>query len=164
MFQKNSTKRDSGSVTQHGGEVIQNRKIPPTIISLDMRILGNVISEGVVDIDGRVEGNITSETVYIRENSIITGDIVAEKEIHVYGAVHGIIKAHTVNIYARAHIEGSIIHKSISIEDGAYIDAQFKPFDAQPRLTRAEYDYSQSGQSNPDEEEYDILKELKLLS
>jgi cytoskeletal protein CcmA (bactofilin family) len=164
MFQKGSNKRDNAPTVTAPNEVVTNRKIPPTIISLDVRILGNVVSEGVVDIDGRVEGNVTADTLYIRENSIITGDIVAQTEVHVYGAVHGVIKARTVNIYARAHIEGSIIHKSLSIEDGAYIDAQFKPFDAQPRLTNAEYDYSGQSENGQPDEDYDILKDLKLLS
>jgi cytoskeletal protein CcmA (bactofilin family) len=144
-------------------ETLPTRKIPPTIISSDVRLLGNIISDGMVDIDGRVEGNVKSETVYIRENGVITGDISAATAVHVFGAVHGVIKSPKVCIYPTAHIEGAILHKSLTIEDGAYVDAQFKPFDSQPRLTGTVLsDPIQTDITGPDDD-YDILKDLKLI-
>jgi cytoskeletal protein CcmA (bactofilin family) len=161
MFHRRSNPKDDVTLTR--AETLSPRKIAPTIISADVRILGNVISDGMIDMNGRIEGDVKSEAVYVRENGMITGDITAATEVHVFGSVHGVIKSPKVCIYATGHIEGAIMHKSLSIEDGAYVDAQFKPFDAQPRLTGSTL--SEHGSDTSDaEEEYNVFKELKLIS
>ncbi len=161
MFRKHSNSSDEPTQTK-SSDFPANRKIPPTIISIDVRILGNVVSDGMVDIDGRVEGNVKSETAYIRENGMIVGDVMAE-EAHIFGSVHGVIKAKRVCIYPSAHIEGAIMHKSLSIEDGAYVDAQFKPFDAQPRLTGDTLEKKTDVELQESDGEYDLLRDLKLI-
>jgi cytoskeletal protein CcmA (bactofilin family) len=164
MFPKPSNKKDDGVSTSSGkSDTLSSRKIPPTIISADVRLLGNIISDGMVDIDGRVEGNVTSETVYIRENGVITGDITTGTAVHVFGTVHGVIKSPKVCIYPSAHIEGAILHKSLTIEDGAYVDAQFKPFDSQPKLSAPRMSDALQDITGPDDD-YDILRDLKLIS
>ena len=42
------------------------RKSPPSLISRDMNILGNLITDGTVDIDGRIEGNVRASHITIR--------------------------------------------------------------------------------------------------
>lgn len=162
MFQKANKKADAKPV-EPTGNTPTSRKIPPTIISSDIRILGNLVSDGMVDIDGRVEGNVKSQIVYIRENGTIVGDLMIEGEAHIFGAVHGVIKSPRVCIYESAHIEGVILHKSLSIADGAYVDAQFKPFDSQPRIT-GEILRDNDDEESHDDEDYDILKDLKLVT
>lgn len=160
MFSKPSNRKADTTVSKI--DALPARKIPPTIISADVRLLGNVISDGMVDIDGRLEGNITCETIYVRENGVITGDLTAAAAVHVFGTVHGVIKSPKVCIYPTAHIEGAILHKSLTIEDGAYVDAQFKPIDSQPRLSGPK-EQLLSDNSNC-EEDYDLLRDLKLIS
>lgn len=165
MFQRPSANRKEEMLSPRSEQTAApSRRIPPTIIASDVRILGNVISDGMLDIDGRIEGNVRAETIYIRENGVITGDVVAGSEVHIFGNVHGVIKAPRVSIHPSAHVEGAIMHRSISIEDGAYIDAQFKPFDAQPRIGSSVEQCRESLQAQTDGEDYDILKTLKLIS
>ncbi len=168
MFQKQKPPQKKAD-SQESQTQPSARKIPPTIISVDVRILGNVVSDGMVDINGRIEGNVKSQIVYIRKHGVVIGDVVSEGEVHVYGSVHGVIKSPRVSIYEGAHIEGVILHKSLSIEDGAYVDAQFKPFDSQPRLT-GEMLEGEAGEITvtdsdkmEDGESYDMLKDLKLV-
>ncbi|TAE34256.1 MAG: polymer-forming cytoskeletal protein [Alphaproteobacteria bacterium] len=139
MFQRRSNKKtpktsinkeDASSLRQ---EVVAARKISPTIIASDVRLLGNIIGEGVLDVDAQVEGNITASVVYIRVNGMITGDIVAQSEAHIFGSVHGVVRAQRVCIYPTAHIEGVVIHRTVMVEDGAYINAQFKPIEQNSR-------------------------------
>lgn len=105
-----------------------SRKSAPSIISSDMNILGNVISEGFLDIDGRVEGNVRCITAAIREHGVIRGDVTADA-VEIYGHVAGIVKAKAVTLYATAKVEGTIMHESLSIEDGAFVDGKFKRMD-----------------------------------
>lgn len=97
----------------------------PSIISSDLRVLGNIVSEGMVDIDGVIEGNVKCHTATVRNNGHIKGDVVAET-VHVYGKVQGLIKARNVHFFRGCRAEGVIMHESITIEDGAFVDGRFK--------------------------------------
>lgn len=97
----------------------------PSIISADLKILGNVVSDGIVDLDGIVEGNVKCHTVTVRKNGHIKGDVVAEV-VHVYGRIQGLIKARSVHFFKGCRAEGVIMHESITIEDGAFVDGRFK--------------------------------------
>ena len=105
-----------------------SRRSAPSVISAEMHILGNVKSDGFVDIDGSLEGNINCRETTIRENGNVQGDVSAD-QVHVYGRVEGLIKAKHVLLHASAHVEGVIMHESLSIEDGAFVDGKFKRLD-----------------------------------
>ncbi len=129
------------------------RKNPPTIIASDMHLLGNIISDGALDIDGNIEGNVTCKSIVIRRHGIILGDVIADS-VHVYGTVRGLIRAHEVNLYATCKVEGVIMHASLTIEDGAFVDGQFKRIDQ----------FSGTTQSDDSDEEYEVFRNLKLIS
>lgn len=118
------------SKNNHNSSAQSAKKTPsaPTLIAMDMNILGNLFSEGITDIDGRVEGNVKAEQITIRPNGKIKGDLSAET-VHVYGEVKGLIKAKSVHLYSTCRVEGIIMHESLSIEDGAFVDGKFKRSD-----------------------------------
>lgn len=120
MFRRNKESNQASSGTRKGAS--------PSIIASDMSILGNLVSDGTVDIDGRVEGNVKAEQVIIRGNGKIKGDLQGDA-VHVYGEVKGLIKAKQVFLYATCRVEGIIMHESLSIEDGAFVDGKFKRSD-----------------------------------
>ncbi|MCH7944264.1 MAG: polymer-forming cytoskeletal protein, partial [Proteobacteria bacterium] len=49
----------------------------PSIISADMKVVGNLQSGGDVQIEGSVEGDIKSRTVTIGEKAQINGSVIA---------------------------------------------------------------------------------------
>jgi len=123
MFSKTSPKVVSNEPVNTASN---NKKGIPSVISTGTHILGNLVSEGgIVDIDGSIEGNIKSDQVTVRSNGKIAGDIAANV-VHIYGEVRGLIRAHAVHLYSSAHITGIIVHQSLTVEDGAFIDAKFK--------------------------------------
>jgi len=130
------------------------RKNPPTIIASDVNLLGNIISEGVMDIDGRLEGNVRCKSVTIRKNGVIKGDVFADA-VHVYGRVEGIIKSRDVHLFSSCHVEGVIMHESLTIEDGAFVDGQFK---------RADKISGEPAILSEEEEENEVFRRLKLIS
>ncbi len=101
------------------------KKSIPSIISSDMNVLGNIVSEGIVDIDGTVDGNVKADQATIRTNGKVRGDITANV-VHIYGEVHGVIRASSVFLYSSCRIEGIVVHQSLSVEDGAFIDGKLK--------------------------------------
>ncbi len=129
FFQKNKSSPDTKvSLNSMTNPLSLKRKTSPSIIATDMNVLGNVVSEGLVDVDGRVEGNVRAAQVTVRGNGNVTGDVVAET-VQIYGAVKGIIKARHVELFSSCRVEGIIMHESLMIEDGAYVDGKFKRTD-----------------------------------
>ena len=100
----------------------------PSVISADMNVLGNIVSEGILDIDGRIEGNVRCHTVSVRPNGRVRGDVTADT-VMIHGEVHGLVKARSVLLYATARVNGTIMHESLTIEDGAFVDGKFKRTD-----------------------------------
>jgi cytoskeletal protein CcmA (bactofilin family) len=110
--------------TTQGGK----KGLIPSIIAQGMHVLGNIISEGSIDFDGTLDGNVRCSILTIRPNGCIKGDAVAD-HIYVYGKVKGLIRAKHVHLYASCNVEGIIMHESITIEDGAFVDGKFKRTD-----------------------------------
>lgn len=119
MFSKNKREFDSGA----GGAA--TKPAVPSIISTDMKIVGDLTSEGEIQVDGTVEGDIHSKHLLVGEPAHITGEIVAEV-IEVYGTIHGQIKATTVSLAKTAHVVGDILHDNLSIEKGAFLEGHCK--------------------------------------
>lgn len=128
MFSKKTPPPAKQQAAQEAARAAGGRKQGsgiPSIISSDLRVLGNIVSQGVVDIDGIIEGNVKCQSVTIRKNGHIKGDVVAEA-VHVYGTVQGLIKARSAHFFRGCRAEGVIMHESITIEDGAFVDGRFK--------------------------------------
>ena len=87
MFFKNKNDETAG-----GKPTSSSRKIPPSVVSSDVNILGNIISDGALDIDAKVNGNVKCHNLTVRANGKIKGDVVADV-VQIYGEVKGLIKA-----------------------------------------------------------------------
>ena len=90
----------------------------PSIISADLKIVGDLHSGGDLQIDGAVEGDITSRSLTVGESAVVKGALVAES-VRVYGSVTGQVKANSVVLAKTARVEGDIAHQSLSMEAGA---------------------------------------------
>ena len=117
--------------------VSSRRGYNPSVIAEGMYMLGNIVSDGTLDIDGKIDGNVRGQTITVRPNGAIRGDVVADT-VHIHGFVEGLIKAKNVMLYVDARVTGVIMHESIKIEDGAFVDAKFKRTD---RLTFDDLDH-----------------------
>lgn len=103
----------------------QQVQAPPSIISSDLNIVGDLLSDGEIQIDGTVNGDIRTHALVIGETAKIKGEIVADA-VRVLGTVHGQIKAKVVKLAASAHVVGDIMHEDLSIETGAFIEGHCK--------------------------------------
>ena len=101
------------------------KQIPPSIISADVKIVGQIFSEGEVQIDGNFEGDIRTKVFLVGETGIIKGEVLAQT-VHIHGSVNGHIKARDVNLAKTAHVIGNILHENMSIETGAFLEGNCK--------------------------------------
>lgn len=98
---------------------------PPSIISRDLNIVGDLTSEGEIQVDGTINGDIRTNVLIIGESARIKGEVVADT-VRIMGSVDGQIKAKAVKLAATAHVVGDILHEDLSIETGAFLEGHCK--------------------------------------
>ena len=92
-----------------------------TVISPNVRIVGDIVSQGEVHVDGEVDGNISCQSLTVGEGARISGEVTAES-VKIHGELSGKINAPTVSITRTAKVTGDVIHESLEIEMGAYFE------------------------------------------
>jgi cytoskeletal protein CcmA (bactofilin family) len=134
MFSKasSSAKTAGNSINIGSGGAEATRATPrsaaPSIISSDLKILGDLISAGDLQVDGIVEGDIQTRSLTIGEGAVVTGNIQAETT-RVCGQVTGMIKAATVTLERTAKVVGDIVHQILAIEPGAFLEGHVRHSD-----------------------------------
>jgi len=121
MFSRASKGSNSGG----SAPIPPKKSAAPSFISTDMRLVGDVASDGEVQIDGTVNGDIRTKTLLVGETASIKGEIVAET-VRVHGEIVGQIKATNVTLAKTAHMVGDILHENLAIEEGAYLEGHCK--------------------------------------
>ncbi len=97
----------------------------PSLISSDLKIVGDLTSEGEIQVDGTIVGDIRTKVLLVGESADIKGEVVADS-VRVHGRVNGQIKARSVLLSKTAHMVGDIMHEDLAIETGAFLDGHCK--------------------------------------
>lgn len=92
-----------------------------SVIGTDVKIVGNIITQGEMQIDGQVEGDITCHTLVVGEGARITGEVTAES-VRVHGDLSGKINAASIVIAKTASVSGDVMHETLEIEAGANLE------------------------------------------
>ncbi len=106
----------------------RKRPAPPTIVSSDLRIDGDITSVGEIQIDGIVNGDVTCAKVSIGENGTVKGSVTAERAL-VRGKVTGQIKAGVVTLTRSSRVTGDVLHETLAIEPGARLEGNCRRMD-----------------------------------
>ncbi len=118
MFSKGKTK-DGG----------KKRSAPPTIISADLRVDGDLTSEGEIQIDGVVDGDVKGARLSIGQGGTIKGSVTADRVL-VRGRITGQIKARLVTLTRTARVTGDVLHETLAIEPGARLEGSCRRMEA----------------------------------
>lgn len=127
MFSKANKQAQSAS-SLDGGKPAAKASVP-SIISPDLRINGDMVCSGDIQIDGWVEGDIQSRNVVVGEGATVHGAVQAEN-VRICGIINGQIRADNVTLEKSARVTGDILHKSLSIEQGAFLEGMCKRIDS----------------------------------
>ena len=93
----------------------------PSMIAPDLRVIGNLVTDGDLQIEGQVEGDINANTLIVGKSAVVKGEI-RSNDVTVNGRVIGKIKGRKVRLTDTAHVDGDILHSSISIEAGGHFE------------------------------------------
>ena len=138
MFSKASnSKPGQPSVSSDGAKIPPKKAGVPSIISPDLRVNGDLVCSGDIQVDGWIEGDIQSRNVVVGESATVHGAIQAEN-VRICGSVNGQIRADNVTLEKSARVTGDILHKSLSIEQGAFLEGMCKRIDTSPAVPQVE--------------------------
>ncbi len=101
----------------------------PSIISPDLKIVGDLKCTGDIQIDGTIEGLVKGGLIIIGEGAKVDGSIVAET-VRILGTVNGRVRAKTVHLDKTGKVIGDIAHEILTIEAGAYFEGQLQPLES----------------------------------
>ena len=109
----------------------------PSIVSSNLKIVGDMESDGDIQIDGHVDGDIRTDKLTIGEQAVVNGCVRAE-EVMVSGTVNGAIEAGIVKLYSTAKVTGDVSHETLAIEAGAFIQGLCKRVVLKPKTEDGE--------------------------
>ena len=101
----------------------------PSIISPDLKIVGDLKCAGDIQIDGAIEGSVKGGLIIIGEQAKVEGSIVAET-IRIFGTVNGQVRAKTVYLEKTGKVIGDIAHENLSIEAGAHFEGRVQSLES----------------------------------
>ena len=127
MFTQGSKPSDTDAQTEPAGAGRSSGE--PSVISTDLKVIGDLHCAGDIQIKGTVEGDIKSRSVTVGEGAHVQGSIYGDS-VHISGSVKGYIEAPTVTVAKTAKILGDIVHESLAIEAGAFLEGQCRRLDA----------------------------------
>ena len=121
MFSRASKQTEGGSAPS-----VQKSSVP-SIISADLRITGNLESDGDIQIDGTVDGDIRSGRITVSETAVVKGALEAET-VRIAGKVTGQIKARQVTLLKSAKVVADVMQESIAVEPGASFEGNCRHY------------------------------------
>ena len=141
MFSKDIKSSDTPAMTDSAtgtdGNYTSGTKASgvPSIISPDLKIVGDLKSNGDIQIDGTIEGDINSRLLTVGEQAVVEGCIVADT-VRISGTVKGQIKARMVHLDKEARGTGDLIHETLTMEAGALLEGQVKRIEPSSTKTK----------------------------
>ena len=135
MFSSKTNGQSHGKVTPMSeGQT----KSVPSIISVDLKVHGNLSSNGEIQVDGNVEGDINCKALIVGTKGSVSGEVSAQT-VRIHGAIKGQVKAKSVFLASTAHMSGDIEHESLAIEPGAFMEGLCKRIAAEvPQAVKPE--------------------------
>jgi len=109
--------------------VASGKAAAPSILSLDLQVIGNIATSGEVHVSGSVNGDIIAKKVTIDEGGSVTGAIEVESAL-VAGALAGRLTATSVVLAASARVVADITHVTLTIDQGAVFEGHCRRVDS----------------------------------
>jgi cytoskeletal protein CcmA (bactofilin family) len=102
-----------------------------SIISEDLIVDGSLYSDGDVQVEGQVNGDVRGLGVTVGDRAVVHGDVEADS-VRVSGIVKGQVTANSVFLAKSAKVIGDIVHQTLCIEAGAYLEGNCRRTVDQP--------------------------------
>lgn len=121
--------KSSGTKAERTPSGFGGRDAAPSILSVDLKITGDVVGGGELVVAGTVHGDIVAKKITIAEGGSVTGAVEADTAM-VAGTLTGQLKASAVTLASTSKVVADITHVSLMIESGAVFEGYSRRVDA----------------------------------
>ena len=104
-----------------GGNLSSNNR---SILSSDLRIVGEITSTGTIEVLGDIEGSVSAQGLIIGGEGRVTGQVSAET-VEVKGKLEGRVESQNFTLRAAAQVAADVSYTTLIIESGAQIEGRF---------------------------------------
>ena len=119
LFRK--TQKENNS-PENAGDSDKNENTS-SLISADLCITGDIVSNGELHIEGKVEGVIRVKRLTVGEKAQINGTITGNNVV-ICGRVNGDVRASKLHLGNKATVVGDLEHNSLSMDAGATLEGK----------------------------------------
>ncbi len=95
-----------------------------SVLAADLRINGDVTSQGTIELLGEIDGNLTAQSIIIGTEGRIKGSISAET-VEIKGTTEGKISCANLTLRASAKVKADVSYTAVIIESGATVEGRF---------------------------------------
>ncbi|MFE8031672.1 bactofilin family protein [Thiohalocapsa marina] len=107
-------------------------KVPPSVLGVDLQIVGDVRTTGEVHIEGAVDGQVIAAGISVGERGSVNGAISGDS-VAIGGQVKGRIRATELLLAAGAEIFGDVEYDTVQVQKGARIEGNLMRTNARGR-------------------------------
>ncbi len=98
-----------------------------TIIAAGTRVVGEVISNGVVKVEGEVAGTVRAELqVLVSRGGLIEGDIVTREAVLGGAITGGVVAEERVEVQAGSVVNGDITTERLIVQEGGEVNGHVR--------------------------------------
>ncbi len=101
-----------------------------SVLSADLKIKGDITSDGAIEILGEVEGKITTQSLLIGAEGQLKGSVSAET-VEIRGIIEGQISCTSLTLRATSNVKADSNYTQLVIESGAEVEGRFTHSSAQ---------------------------------
>ena len=95
-----------------------------SILASDLRITGDLVSEGAVEVMGEIDGSVSATTLLVSHEGSVKGSIKADT-VDLRGRMEGKIGSGSLTLRSAAHVMADVTYATLSIESGATVEGSF---------------------------------------
>ena len=90
------------------------REQPPSVISADLHIIGDLEGGGTIQVLGRIEGNIRCEKLIVGDTGQVEGKVTVNL-LELMGKITGSVRAGAVRMMKTGRMVGDVLHEEMEI-------------------------------------------------
>lgn len=96
-----------------------------SVLSADLRIVGDLSAEGTVEVMGEIEGSIRARSLIVAQDGRVSGTVAAES-VEIRGKMEGGIGTQSLMLRSAAQVTADVTYQSLTIESGATVEGSFR--------------------------------------
>lgn len=94
-----------------------------SIIGPEMKVQGDLVTDGTVRVEGRIEGNVEAgKAVVVGRGGEVHGDVRTQDAVVSGRVLGGLTAASRLEVQATARIDGEVHARRLQLEEGAMLN------------------------------------------